>query len=156
MNLVCAYHTVVYPIQHVCFCCLSGTTCIFVVFQNITILLLLLCTRYLVYYSCIIAVCVEVLWSWSLYLGWIVSVDAECAGNRRKLIFTKYLHQVSCLLNGSWKTSAVSTTGRMVETQHPSSCIVHQTRSLDMLILCFIYNTCTKYVFRELNLRCDH
>ena len=26
-------------------------------------------------------------------------MDAECAGNRRKLIFTKYLHQVSYLFN---------------------------------------------------------
>ena len=26
-------------------------------------------------------------------------MDAECAGNRRKLIFTKYLHQASYLFN---------------------------------------------------------
>ena len=34
-------------------------------------------------------------------------MDAECAGNRRKLIFTKYLHQVSCLLNACVHLTAV-------------------------------------------------
>ena len=37
----------------------------------------------------------------------------------------------------SWKTSAVSTTDGMAEV---ASCMVHQTRSLDVLILYFIYN----------------
>ena len=47
----------------------------------------------------------------------------------------------------SWKTSAVGTKLNF------SSCVVHQTHSLDVLILYFIYNTW--YGFCELNLRYD-
>ena len=59
MKLVCAYHTAVYPCacRSPIYCCLSGTTCILVVDQNISTSLLLLCTWYLVY--SIIAVCVS-------------------------------------------------------------------------------------------------
>jgi len=40
-------------------------------------------------------------------------VDAECAGNRRKLIFTKYLHQVSYLFNACVHLISVYLSGTM-------------------------------------------
>ena len=73
---------------HYCYCCVLGI---------------------LLYHSC---VCVVVLWSNSLYLGWIVSVNAGCARNPRKLIFrrrfdAKYLHQVSYVLDACKKPTSI-------------------------------------------------
>ena len=103
---------------------------------------------YLVY--CIIAVCVVVLWSWSLYLGWIVSVDAGCAGNRRKLIFrerfdAKYLHQVIfisawcvcsfyCCLSG---TTCVPVIIQSITTLPLPACLPHITCILVSLHYCY-------------------
>ena len=40
-------------------------------------------------------------------------MDAECVGNRRKLIFTKYLHQVSYLFNAYVHLISVYLSGTM-------------------------------------------
>ena len=63
---------------------------------------------YLVY--CITAVCVSWLCDHRAYISdeYVVSMDAGCARNRRKLTFweefdAKYLHQVSCLFDACKK-----------------------------------------------------
>ena len=82
------------------YCCLPHTTCILVIVQNITTLQLLLCIWCIVSQLCVSWFCDH-----RAYISdeYVVSMDAGCARNQRKLIFwrqfdAKYLHQVSCLM----------------------------------------------------------
>ena len=84
-------------------CCLPHTTCIPGTCHSPNYHYIVVTVVYLVY--CITAVCVSWFCDHRAYISdeYIVSTDAGCARNRRKLIFwrqfdAKYLHQVSCLM----------------------------------------------------------
>ena len=72
-------------------CCLSGTTCVPAIVQYITTSLLLLSTWYT-----ISSLRVSWLYGHRAYisLGWIVSADAGCAGNRRILVQTAVWYEI--------------------------------------------------------------
>ena len=69
--------------------------------------------------------------------GWVSTIYTVVLKADVFQLFVKYEHHI---LQKNWKTSAVSTTDWMVETQQSASYVVHQTRSLDEFILYFIYN----------------
>ena len=130
--------------------CLSGTTCVLVIVQYEVYHYVIATVVYLV--QRIIAACVVVtryliteLVLRSIFLGWIVSADAGCAGSRRIFVERTVWYEIlapgiisafaicnwcvpiillstgynvcACLFYKSWKTSAVSTTVWIVETQ---------------------------------------